>query len=255
MAKYADTVAILSFLVEFLLILGTNSLFGYPAQWKRTVLASAISAAYATLCALPQWPFFGHILWRFLCLLSICIVAFGVLSGIRRWAVLMLLHAALEGVAIGLGSGGAISVLLSAVGLLVLCLLGFLDRNGKRTVTVVLSYGEKKLCLRALQDTGNLLRDPLTGRPVLVIGADAAQKLTGLTKLDLQQPVETLRSQVLPGLQLIPYESIGCTGGLLLGLKLQKVTIGSWKGSTLVAFAPEGLGADKPYQALLGGSI
>jgi len=85
-----------------------------------------------------------------------------------------------------------------------------------------------------------------------VIGADAAQQLTGLTREQLLTPVETIG--ILPGLRLIPYHSVG-SSGFLLALRLRDVKIGSWRGSTLVAFAPERLSMEGAYQALTGGAI
>ena len=43
--------------------------------------------------------------------------------------------------------------------------------------------------------------------------------------------------------------------GRLLAMRLQQVRIGSWKGSCLVAFAPDGLSRDGAYQALTGGTL
>ena len=135
-----------------------------------------------------------------------------------------------------------------------LCCLGFRNRiGGTNYIPVVLSYGTKQLHLTALQDTGNTLRDPITGRQVLVVGADAAGELTGLTREQLRQPVEFV--DALPGLRLIPYRSVGSEGNFLLAMRLQNVKIGSWQGSSLVAFAPEGLSSEGAYQALTGGVL
>ena len=104
----------------------------------------------------------------------------------------------------------------------------------------------------SVEDTGNLLRDPITGRQVLVVGGDVALELTGLTQEQLRSPVESIGA--LPGLRLIPYRNVGNSSGFLLALRLQNVKIGKWKGSTLVAFAPEGLSSEGAYQALTGGA-
>ena len=98
--------------------------------------------------------------------------------------------------------------------------------------------------------TGNTLQDPVTGQPVLVIGADAANRLTGLSREQLRSPVESL--EALPGLRLVPYRTVGGSG-LMLARKYQNVKIGKWKGSQLVAFAPERLGGG--YEALTGGAV
>ena len=58
----------------------------------------------------------------------------------------------------------------------------------------------------------------------------------------------------LPGLRLIPYKTVGGSG-LLLGLWLQDVKIGSSQGSSLVAFSPEIFSAEGMYQALTGGNV
>ena len=115
-----------------------------------------------------------------------------------------------------------------------------------------LYYGKKHLSLTALQDTGNTLRDPITGCQVLVVGADVARELTGLSYEQLRTPVESVGA--LPGLRLIPYHSVG-SNSFMLAMRMQKVKIGKWQGSSLVAFAPEGLNAEGAYQALTGGIV
>ena len=102
----------------------------------------------------------------------------------------------------------------------------------------------------ALRDTGNCLIDPITGGSVLVIGAQAAEKLTGLTAGQLKDPLRTMGQ--LPGLRLIPYKTIGNTG-FLLALKIPEAKIGNRQGSTIVAFSPLILGTN--YQALTGGTV
>ena len=87
---------------------------------------------------------------------------------------------------------------------------------------------------------------------MLIVSSGPAQVLTGLTKQQLRDPVHTMGT--IPGLRLIPYRTIGQTG-LLLALQIPAVRIGSWQGSSLVAFAPEGLCADGTYEALTGGMV
>ena len=134
----------------------------------------------------------------------------------------------------------------------VLCALGFQGKLGKRFVPVELTYGGKQVKLTALQDTGNTLRDPLTGQQILVVGPQVAAALTGLTRQQLRDPAGAVGA--LPGLRLVPYRAVGTDGGMLLALRLNRVKIGQWQGSSLVAFAPEGLGEHEEYQALTGGA-
>ena len=256
MAVYLDVVAALNFAVDFLLLLGTNRLCGYPPGWGRAALAAAVGGIYGGACLLPGFQFLGSMLWRIVILAVISCIAFGFcFSTLRRGMVFLLLSMALGGLAMGVGNGGFGSLVAAVAGITVMCALGFRDKLGSVSyVPVFLSYGGKSLNLTALCDTGNTLRDPVTGRSVLVVGADVAQQLTGLTKQQLQKPVQTMSQAPLSGLRLVPYRAVGQESGLLLALRMQDVRIGKWKGSSLVAFAPEGLSREGNYQALTGGA-
>ena len=153
----------------------------------------------------------------------------------------------------GLEQGGIVGTISIAALITLLCFFGFRGRiGGANYLPVELSYGDKHIRITALQDTGNTLRDPITGRQVLVVGADVAQQLTGLSPGQLRTPIESIG--VLPGLRLIPYRSVG-SKSFLLAIHLPKVKIGAWQGSTLVAFAPDCLSPEGAYQALTGGVV
>lgn len=255
MTVYLDLIMLLNFLVDFLLLMGTNRLCGFQTGWKRPALAAGVGALYGGVCLLPGFHFLGNTLWRLVSLFLMTWIAYGLSkSGLRRGIVFTLLSMALGGIAMGVGMTGFWSLIAGAAGVFLMCALGFREKLGSVSyVPVELNYCGRRMRLTALRDTGNTLRDPVTGRSVLVIGAEAAQQLTGLTQQQLKRPVEAMQSPPLPGLRLVPYRAVGQPGGLMLALRLQEVTIGNWKGSSLVAFAPEGLSREGAYQALTGG--
>ena len=256
MAVYLDAVILLNFLVDFFLLMGANRLCGHSPAYLRGVAAAALGGVYAGTCLLPRFAFLGNTLWRIISLLFMGWIAYGFSkSAIRRCAVFFLLSMAMGGIALGMGRGGFLAVVAGAVGIFIVCAVGFRDKIGAvRYVPVELNYGNQNLRLTALQDTGNGLTDPLTGSSVLVIGADVAQRLTGLTSQQLCCPAETILSANLSGLRLIPYHTVGNPAGMLLAMRMQNVKIGGWRGSSLVAFAPQRLGQDGTYQALTGGA-
>ena len=166
----------------------------------------------------------------------------------------MLLSMAMGGLALSLGSGSLFSLTFCAAGCLLLSILSFGGRvGGREYVPLKITYGDRTASLLALKDTGNTLRDPVTGEQVLIISPEAAGCLTGLTVQQLQHPMETLALQPLPGLRLIPYRSVGNGGGFLLAKRFSDVIVGERRQSALVAFAGEGLGNGTSHQALLGG--
>lgn len=257
MELYIDLVVILNFLVDILLILGTNRLTGYPAGIKRSALAAAIGGIYGGVCLVPGFRFLGNVLWRLVSLTGMAAVAFGWnRSALQRGAVFVLLSMALGGIASGLTKRTFWMLFFSAGMLWLLCRAGFRGDTGSREyVPVELRWGEKCVRLIALRDTGNTLRDPLSGERVLVAGADVAQELLGLTGHQLRHPVETVTAGVLPGLRLIPYRAVGQPGGMLLALRLPGARIGKKPEDPLVAFAPQVLASGEAYRMLTGGSV
>ena len=248
-------VGVLRFAVVFLLLLGTNRLCGSMAQLRQLVIGALLSGIHSWACFQSGFSFLGNALWRGIFLLLTAFMAFGWrLKDLKCWAVFTLLSLALQGITADMGTVSPVTVLLGIGCICVICILGFGGRPSAGTcVPVELSYQDKSVRILALRDTGNLLKDPITGRSVLVVDAAVAQQLTGLTTEQLSRPLEALTAKILPGLRLIPYRALGKDSGLLLALRLPRVRIGSWQGSSLVAFAPGALTAGGTFQALTGG--
>lgn len=252
---YLDLVIILNFLVDFLLLVGTNRLVGYPNGIQKCMIAGALGGFYAGACMLPGFHFLGNGLWRVVCLILMGGIAFGWnRSGIQRGAIFLLLTMAMGGIATGLHAESFWTLVGAGVGIWMLCRMGF--RGGqKEYVPVALNWNDRKMCLVALRDTGNTLRDPVSGESVLVAGADVAENLLGLTCHQLSHPVETLASTDIPGIRLIPYHAVGQPGGLLIAVRFRQAKIGNTYADPLVAFAPEVLARGEVYQMLTGGVI
>ena len=256
MGVYPLLVMGLNFFISLLLLAGTSRIAGFPVAWHRTALAAALGAAYAGGCLLPGFRFLGSGFWRCASLGLMSGIAFGISkSGLRRAVLFVLLSLAVGGAALWVDAGGIRGV-LAAVGVLLLCRFGFRGTPGSREyVPVELNWGGRREALLALRDTGNMLRDPVTGQSVLIVDATAAWRLLGLTRQQLMTPVETVAAGKFPGLRLIPYRTVGQTGGLLAALRMENVKIDQWQGSALVAFAPVGLDAENGYRALTGGMV
>lgn len=236
-------IALLNFTVNDLLILAAAGLCRQAPSLKRSLLAAGFGAAHILLCLLPGLGFLKHTLWHILTIPFMGYIAFG--TNCCGIGTLLVLHLGVDAVLANRGLQGTLAGLCT---LLLLWLLLRKHQPGK--IPVLLQYRDKALSLTALWDTGNCLRDPITGGPVLVIGPKAAEKLTGLTSEQLCDPIATMGA--LPGLRLIPYKTVG-GAGFLLGLQLPKVRIGQWQGSHIVAFAPMGLEGNRGYEALIGG--
>ena len=252
---YLDVVMLYNFIVDFLLLVGANCLSGFPAGILRASCAALIGSIYASACLLPGFHFLGSMLWRCVALLVMGPVAYGLQrSAIRRTILFIFLSMALYGITVGLGNGGFFSVVSAAAGVCGMCILGFGGKlQGAKFVPVTVRSKHTTVQLTALVDTGNTLRDPVSGESVMVLDADTAYRLSGLTRQQLTRPVETIASGAVPGLRLIPFRSVGQSSGMLLALRMEEVKIQKRRAGTLVAFAPDALSGAGGYQALTGG--
>ena len=246
---------LLNAVVDFLLLMGTNALAGFPSDWKRNLAAAALGGLYGGVCLLSGFFFLGNILWRVVFLGLMGFIAFGWNRGsLKRTGIFLLLSMAMGGIAMGMGKGGIASLICSGGAIWLLCKVSFGDMVGGKTyVPVTIRYGSREVRVLALRDTGNSLTDPVTGEGVLVLGTTAAMNLTGLTRQQLLSPLETMAKGVLPGLRLIPYRAVGRGSGMLLAMRFRDVTLGDRKQEAIVAFDPGGLGEEQMYQALTGG--
>ena len=246
----------LNFLVDFLLLLGADRLAGFPSAVGRCALAAGLGAAYSGACLIRGFSFLGNALWRIVFLGLMAVIAFGWnRSAIRRGGVFVMLSMALGGAALGLGRPDQVGLILTALVLWAICRFGLKSVGEQTYVPVTLRYREKEMKLLALRDTGNTLRDPLTGEQVLVAGADVAAELLDLTQEQLSRPVETLARGKLRGARLVPYCAVGQPAGMLLAVRFSGAMVGGVRGDPLVAFAPQVLGRGEAYRMLTGGAV
>lgn len=254
---YLDLVMILNFLVDLFLLLATNKLCGYPLGIARATPAAIFGGVYAGICMVPGFRFLGSTLWRGISLISMASIAFGWNRSLFRRGILFLfLSMALGGIATCIGKGGFLEVAVSAVVLFALTAVGFRGRiGGSSYVDVMLLWKGQQITLTALQDTGNTLKDPVTGKQILIVGPEIAWDVLGLTPGQLQQPIEAMQQGRIPGLRLVPYRSVGQSAGMLLAVKFDCVKINGEEQDQLVAFSPNSFGRGANYQALTGGNV
>lgn len=251
---YIDILMFLNFMVDFLLIIATNRLCGYPVLFKRALGAAVLGGVYGGICVLPGYLILGYLPGRLLFLGLMSGIAFGFhRSAVRRSVLFVFLSMALGGAALTIGKIGFWSILLCAAVVVVMCLVGFRGKVGAQYVPVSIGSGAHMVHFTALRDTGNTLTDPISGQAVLVVSLGIGKRLLGLSASDLSDPVVAVGK--VSGARLIPYHSVGTKGGMLLAKRFEQVKIGTLHGSCLVAFAPHEIGRGQPYDALTGGAL
>lgn len=236
--------------VQFLMLLGAQTISYVSARHGRLLLSAAGRSLYCVLCMLPGLSFLGKLFWQGIAVLLTCWTAFGIQrNSIRCWGLYSLFSIVLGCTASLVKHSGFLPLAASAA---LIWLLIFFSDGKTATVPVEITGDCGTIRLTALRDNGNSLRDPVSGEQVLVIGQEAAKTLTGLTDAQLRSPLAALPDH--PGLRLIPFSAVGVEQGMLLAKRFSKVTIGTKTASHVVAFAPQTIGGED-YQALAGGIV
>lgn len=251
MVVYLDGVIGLNFLVDLLLLLGVNRLAGFPAGLGRAAAGAMVGGGYAGVCLLPGFRFLSSNLWRIVSLGIVTVTAFGMdRSALRRGVLFVLLSMAMGGLVLNFDSGDFRGILLCGGILATLCQLGFRGRSiGRKLVSVELRHKGELHRFLALVDTGNSLRDPVTGQQAMVLAPELGSRITGLPVSALRDPVQAVCSGA--GMRLIPYKAVG-NGGMLAAMRCDSVWIDGKQAGNLVAFAQESFPGGE-YQALTGG--
>ena len=86
-------------------------------------------------------------------------------------------------------------------------------RSTIKECRLTVSMGKKSLILQALSDSGNLVRDPISGKSVIIIDRAELSKITNVSAFDkylLGEPPDV----AIKGLRLIPINTAGGKGML-----------------------------------------
>ncbi len=95
---------------------------------------------------------------------------------------------------------------------------------------VFIGYKEKEIKICAIIDSGNLLKEPITGASVIVVEKKKLEELIERKVLDNLQDImsgkyQLLEDEYISKFRLIPFSSLGKQNGMLLGFKPDWVKI------------------------------
>ena len=277
MTVYVDLLFGVNALINYLLLQGSAMLGGCPVRLWRLLSAAALGGGYAVAAFLPGLAWLQGPVFQLLFAGLMLLTAFGwkrntVKQGLFFFAlsfafggVVLMVIQRMEPDCMLLGGRAYYAVSTPALlllaglcyGLSALVLAGCGTHTGGDLVPMTLELNGRTAAIRALRDTGNTLRDPITGQSILVVGAGVREQLLPhcASNADPAAQLSEL-SWIYPKLRfrLVPYRAIGVEHGML-----PAVRCGLWikekKQSVLVAFSPTEVSPEGRFEALWGGDI
>ena len=274
---YADILFLLNTFVDYLLLLITGRIAGIPLCRKRYWFAATIGGGYAVLAIIPcLCSVLTSVLSKLLVWFLISSIAYGRSFQLIKLTLLLGgISSSLAGVVLASATLFNTSRFMLIPSLLVVSIALFfigtdffhssMQHNISGNIFPArLSIAGNLIELPTLLDTGNHLKNPVTGLPLLVVSIHTLNPIlpSGLSQIllegDLKNPsgllnvIRTVAPELNP--QLIPYRSLGCSSGLLLTLQTDWIQIKTHRyKNAAVALAPTNLGFG--YSALWGGEL
>lgn len=138
------------------------------------------------------------------------------------------------------------------------------------TVPLKITFEKKSVDISALVDTGNLLVDPLTNSPVVVVEFMALKDILPFNIKNIfeesnENDLHKLTSELsdtewASRLRIIPFSSIGKENGILIGFKSDYIKIGEGEGireekNVIIGIYNKSLSKNGRYAALLGSEL
>ena len=242
MVVYLDVLFAVNVLMDGVSLLAAAALGGVRVGRVRLLLASVLGGGYAVLGAVV--PLLAALPLRVLAGVGLCAVAFGGKPAFGRvCALYFVVAASFMGLAMALGAvtgrtllfgagyyiaipfrvlllAAAAGYALSGILLRGDALHGPLRREVER---LTIRFDGREREVRLLHDTGNSLTEPVSGRPVLVLGRETVAGLMGkeicdacMGKKDAATCLAALPPETASRFGLLPYRAVGVESGLLL---------------------------------------
>lgn len=239
---YADILFFINFSMDFITLYLTSRLTSGPPTGIRCAVAAVLGGIYGTAATAAGLDGSTGVLFTGAVSVAMVALAFGFGSFallLRRAAVFWGLAALLGGVMTAIcslggdfgvsGKPAGIAALLFAGSTVCLLLVKLLQRFSKRkSVRIKVEFEGKFTEFSALCDSGNLVRDPLSSRPVIL--ADKSVFRQSLP--ELYGSADGIPEMLAKRLRMIPVKGIG-TAELLTGFVPDSVSIVTERGERI----------------------
>lgn len=232
MVVYGEYLFLENFITGVVMLYLTARMTGCGYKRWRTIAGGFVSGGCGFLIFLPLGPAEGMAI-RLLMALAVTALALGREALIKKTAVFLILTTLSGGAVMALllwqgtpsllGNGvlymGAVTygkVLLFGAGATGLCMwfISLVKQQRRQELTtgeVTLEACGRTCRLRAFVDTGNALKEPMTGKPVILIDEK------GRAMADFEGEAFQARAAA------VPYEAVGVRHGILMGIRLDRM--------------------------------
>lgn len=260
MTVYLDVILIENLCMNYIILFATGYIMKLKMKHLRIIISSLIGGVYAIISYIDIIPVYSTLIAKIILSVSMVYIAYypkNVKLCLKELLLFYLVSFVFGGCAFALlyiikpqnilmKNGvyiGTYPLKVALIGALVGFILTYLafrlikGKISKKSVfyEVRIFFKDKIVDVIAMLDTGNLLKDPISQMPVILVQKDKLNELIPKNILDNIENVlggdenlkisEEERNEYLSKLKIIPFKSVGKQNGMLVGFKIDKVQI------------------------------
>lgn len=259
MTIYLDVVIVENLIMDTIIIYATAIVLKVKIRHLRIIISSLIGAIYSVLSYISDLEIYNNLFLKIFLSIVMVYIAFSpqnIKTLMKQILIFYLTSFLFGGVAFALiyvikpqeilmknglflGMYPLKTVFLGAIVATAILITAF--KVVKSNITkkdmmcnVSIELNNKTVNIKTMIDTGNMLKEPISGLPVIVVENTALYELIPKEILDnlddilggdFQKIPDNIKSTYIAKLKWIPYSSLGKQNGMLVGIKADKAIV------------------------------
>ena len=291
MTIYIDIVLIENLLMNYIILFATGVILKIPIKHVRLILASFVGAIYTIIAYISGLKIYSNFFLKLILSVIIIYIAFNPnqLKKLLKYTLMFYLTSfvfggaafaliyivkpqeILENNGLVLNSNSLKVIFISAIIAFIVVIIGFKIVKNKISAKdmycdLKIKINDKNIETKAMIDTGNFLKEPITNTPVIVvehtllydcIPKEILNHMESILGGDFSEIPDQVKEEYVSRLKVIPFSSLGKQNGMLLGIKAEKVIVKSEEEekkteNAIIGIYNKSLTKRGEYRALLG---
>lgn len=291
MTIYIDIVLIENLLMNYIILFATGVILKIHIKHVRLILASFVGAIYTIIAYISGLKIYSNFFLKLILSVIIIYIAFNPnqLKKLLKYTLIFYLTSfvfggvafaliyivkpqeILENNGLVLNSNSLKVIFISAIIAFIVVIIGFKIVKNKISAKdmycdLKIKINDKNIETKAMIDTGNFLKEPITNTPVIVvehtllydcIPKEILNHMESILGGDFSEIPDQVKEEYVSRLKVIPFSSLGKQNGMLLGIKAEKVIVKSGEEekkteNVIIGIYNKSLTKRGEYRALLG---
>lgn len=290
MTIYIDIVLLENLVMNYIILLATGIILKIKIKHLRLIIASLIGAIYSIFGYISNIKIYSNMILKVILSVIIIYVAYNPQNVKKMWKQLLVFY--LTSFAFGgasfaliyiikpqdilmknglfLGTYPLKTVILAAIIAFILIIGVFKivkTKISRKDIfkNVKIDIEGKEIIVKTMVDTGNMLKEPISGKPVIVVEHtllyDILPKeiLNNLEKIlggDFENLSDEVKNKYISKLKFIPFSSLGKQNGMLVGIKPTYIEVmqeeNLKKEDVIIGIYNKSFTKNGEYRALMG---